>query len=300
MTTQRTVVVHGATGSQGLPIVHALLERGHHVRGLARRADVLVERAPEAEPRAAELTDIAALERAYAGADAVVVQLPVDFRPGAAEAQGDAIAEAVRRSGVARVVFSTGGPSPAEPVGVPYVDARVGLRRALEASQASTLLVGPAAAYAENLAIPGSARRILDGVLGYPLPEAAPVPWLATADLGALVAEAVGTEEEGALVLVGPDALTGPDAAAAVAGALGRDVRWESITPQEYEALLSPILGPLDAAGIAGLYAAGADAPPPPPPAPETVRVGATTLAAWAAAQDWERLAAARPLALPG
>lgn len=292
MTNPLTVVVHGATGSQGLPIVQALLERGHSVRGLARHAELLQERSPGAEPVVADLSDRDALRRAYDGADAVVAQMPIAFGPGIAEAHAEAIAAAVAGSGVGRVVFSTGGPYPPEPIGVPYVDARVRLGAALRATSARAVAVGPAAGYAENLALPASARRVLEGWLGYPLPEAAPVPWLATADLGALVADLVATDEEGSLVLVGPEALTGDGAAAAVGSAVGREVRWETISPVAYEEQLRPVIGPEDAAGIAGMYAAGADAPPPPPPAPETVRVGATTLAAWAAAQDWERLAA--------
>jgi uncharacterized protein YbjT (DUF2867 family) len=292
MTSPLTVVVHGATGSQGLPVVRALLERGHRVRGLARHAEHLAALAPDAEPVAVDLADPGALADAYAGADAVVAQLPLVFDPERAAAQAQAVGAAVAQAGVARVVLNTGGPNPPEPVGVPYLDARTHLRQALEAGPARTLTLGPAAAYAENLALPGSARRVLEGMLAYPLPEFVPVPWLATADLAAYAADAVRSGEEGSLVLVGPEALTGTSAAAAIGGAVGRELAWATIEPAEYEELLRGAIGPEAAAGIAGFYAAAADAPPPPAPDPASVGAGSTTLAAWAAGQDWEALAA--------
>lgn len=292
MSSSLNVVVHGATGSQGLPVVRALLERGHRVRGLARDPERLRLLLPDVEPVQADLDDPASIRAAYAGADAVVAQLPLVFDPRRAGAQATTIADAVADAGVARVVLNAGGPVPPVPVGVPYLDARVGMREALSDGPAVTVTLGPGLTYAENLALPASARLVLDGVLAYPLPEAVPVPWLATADLAAHLADAVATREEGSFTVIGPQALTGDAAAAAVGAALGRALRWQTITPDVYADHLRPEIGDEAAEGIAGFYAAAAEAPAPPEPEPGTVRVGVTTLETWAGQQDWEAQAA--------
>jgi uncharacterized protein YbjT (DUF2867 family) len=60
----KTIAVHGATGSQGAPVAALLSAAGHRVRPLSRATG-------------ADLLELASLEAAYAGADAVVLQLPL-------------------------------------------------------------------------------------------------------------------------------------------------------------------------------------------------------------------------------
>lgn len=74
--TPTVVAVHGATGTQGAPIVRRLLGDGHHVRAIARSPDGLPA---ECEPFPADPLTIDQLTRAYVRADAVVVQLPLTF-----------------------------------------------------------------------------------------------------------------------------------------------------------------------------------------------------------------------------
>src|SRR4051812_13422701 len=100
MTSSLTVAVHGATGIQGAPVVRRLRADGHRVRGLSRSGEYAVD-----------LADARSLECAYAGVDAVVLQLPLVFDETALR-QADAAAAAVVRSGVPRVVFNTSGPRP--------------------------------------------------------------------------------------------------------------------------------------------------------------------------------------------
>ncbi len=64
--TPKTIAVHGATGSQGAPVAALLDSQGHAVRPVSRSAG-------------AELLDRGSLEAAYAGADVVVLQLPLIY-----------------------------------------------------------------------------------------------------------------------------------------------------------------------------------------------------------------------------
>lgn len=286
-----TVVVHGATGTQGAPVARRLAAAGHRVRGLARRPDALP---PGVEPAAADLLDPAALAAAYRGADAVVVHLPLEFAPERAVPQAEAVLEALRHAGVGRVVVNTGGPTPPEPVGVPYLDARATLSAGVHALGVPATVLAPAGGYLENLSAPWSAPLVAAGDLAYPLPEPVPVPWVTLEDLAAVVGDLLADDAPPPVRLVaGPEALTGDALAAEVGAGIGREGRFRTIGPAEYEAMLRPHLGAQTAAGIAGFYASALEGPPPPPPDPALVVRGATRVRDWAAAQRWEGRAAA-------
>ena len=67
-----TILVLGANGNVGAPLVRSLLDAGHSVRAAGRSGQ-----APEgAEPVAFDYTDPAAIDRAFDGADAAYVLLP--------------------------------------------------------------------------------------------------------------------------------------------------------------------------------------------------------------------------------
>lgn len=283
-----TIVVHGATGTQGAPVVHALLRAGHTVRAAVRHPSA-ADLPDGVHGVAADLLDTDSLVAAYADADAVVVQLPLVFDPELAVPQAHAVLSALAKAGVARAVFNTGGPIVPAPVGVPYLDARAVLGSGLSDVVGTATVVGPAGGYMENLVAPWSAPLVAGGELAYPLPEFVPMPWVALDDLAAVVAELVVADAPPAVqVVAGPEALTGDGAAAALSEALGREVRWRTVSHLHYETMLAPHLGAEAAAGIAGFYA-----PPPPGAAPmpaadpSHVRVGPTSLDTWASRQVW-------------
>ena len=158
-----TIAVHGATGSQGAPVAALLTAAGHDVRPVSRASG-------------ADLLDRASLEAAYAGADAVVLQLPLVY-DARALTMGHNAARAAEAAGVRHLVVNTGGPFGHEPIGVPYVDAR---HRAASADVPLVTLLQPTT-YLENLSAPWSTVR--DGVVAYPRPAEAVVQWVATEDV---------------------------------------------------------------------------------------------------------------------
>jgi uncharacterized protein YbjT (DUF2867 family) len=281
-----TVVVHGAAGTQGAAVVRRLLAAGHRVRAVARSATAR-EAHPRVTPVVADLLDIDALVGAYTAADAVIVQLPLVFAADRAAPQARAVLDALRKAAVPRAVFNTGGPLGTEPVGVPFVDARVLLASELANAVPRASVVAPASTYMENLAAPWSWPLVRDGQLAYPLPAGLPNPWLALDDLGEAVADLLSAPVPPPLqVVAGPQALTGDEAAAELALALRRPVRWRTVEPAEYERMLAPHLGPEAAAGVAAAYRPPPPgAAPAPPPDPAVVRTGTTTLREWAARQ---------------
>ncbi|GAA3443855.1 SDR family oxidoreductase [Planomonospora venezuelensis] len=271
--TSKTVAVHGATGVQGSHIARRLRAAGYEVRPL--------------DTRSADLTDPHSLVRAYGSAGAVVVHLPLVFAP-VAVAYAETLLTALAKAGIARAVFNPGMALPPEPVGVPYVDARIMLARRLPDAVGKASVIGPAGTYLENLLMPWSVRRVREeGEVAYPLPAGAPMPWVTLDDVGDAVAAALGEDHPAAVsVLAGPP-ITGERVAAAVGAAAGRQTRWNEVTPEEYRRLLEPVLGGDAAAGVAEVYRQAAAAPPPPPPPAGILRPAPTTVERWAARQDW-------------
>lgn len=97
-----TVLVVGATGSIGGPVVEEALRKGHAVRALARDAQKARRLTPGAEVVVGDLTRPETLAAAVEGVDAIV------FTHGA-EGEGEAGSEAIDYGGVRNVLAAVGG-----------------------------------------------------------------------------------------------------------------------------------------------------------------------------------------------
>ena len=104
------ITVMGATGRTGRRITEQLLKRGARIRALGRSDEKLAPlKALGGDVMAGDAIDSDYLARAFRGADAIYTLLPYEVhRPdyyAAQDRQGEAIAAAIRASGVRRVVF---------------------------------------------------------------------------------------------------------------------------------------------------------------------------------------------------
>jgi nucleoside-diphosphate-sugar epimerase len=268
-----TIAVHGATGAQGAPVAAALDAAGHHVRPITRASG-------------ADLLHRSSLELAYAGADAVVLQLPLIYDERALT-MGENAARAAEAAGVAHLVINAGAPLPPEPVGVPFLDAR----HAAAAADVARVTVLQPTTYMDNLSAPWSAGRIVsDGVVAYAVPGDAPMAFVAMADVAGAIERAIAGCVAGWFALPGP-ATSGHEVAAALGAALGRTMRWEAVTPEAYGEVLRPHLGQHAADGTAAVYRMLAEAPPAPLPDPAAARDALgwdpRGVAAWAKQVAW-------------
>lgn len=265
----KTIAVHGATGSQGGPVAALLTAAGHDVRSLSRATG-------------ADLLDRASLEAAYAGVDAVVLQLPLVYDERAL-AMADNTRRAAEAQQVPHLVVNAGGPLPPGPIGVPFVDAR---HLAAGAELARVTVFKPTT-YLENLSAPWSAERIVrDGVIEYPRPAEAVVQWVATEDVAAAIGRAIADGIGGAFDLPGP-ALAGDELAATLSGALGRSIRFAQIAPSDFAERLRPHLGEHAAEGTAAVYEQLAAFPPPLSPASTFPGWEPRDVATWARGAAW-------------
>ncbi len=262
MPTPKTIAVHGATGRQGAPVAAQLVRSGNAVRPLSRAIG-------------ADLTDRASLVAAYAGADAVVLHLPLVYDERAL-AMAENAARAAEAAGVDHLVINAGCVLPPVPIGVPFLDAR----HIAAAADVPRVTVLQPRIYMDNLSTPWSASRIVgDGVVAYPLPLEAPVPWVAMADVAAAIDTAIASEVDGWFALPGIPT-TGLEIAYALDEATGRPVMWSAITPTAFADMLRPHLGDHAADGHGrGLRDARrrpAVTGPRPDPGARRARLGAT------------------------
>lgn len=252
------VLVYGATGSQSKPIVHSLLARGHRpvvvTRNASKAADLATAGSTVVE---ANMADKARLVEISQGIDAVALMIPF-FLPNptlGAELGRNAI-DAAREAGVRLIVYNTSGTTPEQPIGNPSVDHRIALTEHLRAIDMPHIILQPFA-YAENLLGPWTAPFVAQqNQVAYPTPPAMRVGWLASADLGELMAAALERPElAGSSFLVsGIENLNGPELAEQFSLALGREVSYYPLPPKDFGAILDTMFGPGAGAGAASQY----------------------------------------------
>ncbi|MBM2577435.1 NmrA family NAD(P)-binding protein [Jannaschia sp. Os4] len=248
------ILVTGATGMQGRPIVDALLARGFAVRALTRRSDPGLP--PAVEVARGDMDDAASLHAAFAGIDRLVLLLPLAFDAALVRGYVANVIEAARAAEIDLIAFDTSAPVPDAPVGVAAVDVKVEASALLAASGLPVVTVRPTI-YAGNLAAPWTAPGIVQSrTIAYPLAADVPCAWITWEDAAACVAAAVANP---ALVgrtfdIGGPEALDGVALAAAFTQARGVEHVYAAVPLDAFEAGLNGALGAPVGTEIAALY----------------------------------------------
>lgn len=184
--------IAGATGNTGNVIAAKLLAAGEKVRAIGRDASRLAPLAQQgAEPFIADVTDAAALTKAFAGARAVYVMIPPNAAtpdaPAYQERVSDAAAAAISKTGVEYAVLlsSVGGDKP----------DRTGPVVGLHNFEQKLSAIGPlnafflrAGYFMQNLLPQANVIRQFGSVAG-PLRGDLRVPMIAAADIGNFAAE---------------------------------------------------------------------------------------------------------------
>ena len=257
------ILTYGAGGAQGAPVAHGLLDAGYRVRALV--TDTEKRRAladAGAEVVAGDLADLDSVRRATEGVDKVFLMLPFSGGGNPLDYAQNAI-HAAREAGVKLLALNTSGQTPPELTGLPMLDYRIHLEQMLRGSGVPNIILRPTA-YMENFLGPWVLPRLgAENVLAYPVEAQRPTSWIAAQDLGRFAVAALGRPDLAgqAFDLGGPQALKGADIAQAFSDALGREIRYEAITPEQFGAIMGRVMGPEAQAGIVAAYRAGEAAP---------------------------------------
>lgn len=264
MADRKIIAVVGATGAQGGGLVRAILADpggGFAVRALTRDAGsdkAKALRALGAEVVAADVDDGASLERAFQGAHGAycVTFFWEHFSPAKELAQAQAMAKAARRAGVAHAVWSTledtrhwvplgdeRMPTLMDKYKVPHFDAKGEANQWFAAAGVPTTYL-LTSFYWDNLIHFGMGPKPgPDGRLVFTLPMGdKKLPGIAAEDIGKCAYGIFrrGRDQIGRTVGIAGEHLTGGQMAAVLGEALGREVQYVAITPEQYRALGFP------------------------------------------------------------
>ena len=218
-----TILVTGATGNVGRNVVDQLVERGADVRALVR--DPASANLPAGvNVVQGDLLDVDALRAAFAGVSTLFLLnavVPDEFT------QALLMLGVAREAGVRRVVYLSVIHSDVY-VNVPHFAGKFGVERMIEAMGFEATVLRPAY-FMDN------EHTIKDTITGYgiyPMPIGAKgLAMIDARDIGEIAAIELVRREASAkplpserINLVGPDTLTGADAAAIWSDVLGREI----------------------------------------------------------------------------
>ena len=253
---KKIIAVTGATGSQGGGLVRAILaDKEFAVRAITRKPDS--DKGKElaklgAEVVAANLDDEASLKKAFAGAHGayLVTNFWEHFSPDKEIAQARAMAKAAKEAGVQHVIWSTledtrrwvplsdnRMPTLQGKYKVPHFDGKGEANKIFGEVGVPTTLLNTSFYWDNLIGFGMGPKKGPDGKLAFTLPMAdKKLPGIAAADIGkcALGIFKRGAEYIGKTVGIAGDHLTGAQMAAALSKALGREVVYNAVSPEQY------------------------------------------------------------------
>jgi uncharacterized protein YbjT (DUF2867 family) len=235
-------VILGASGNTGSIITNFLLSKGKTVRVVGRDAGRLQRFVQKgAEALTAKMSDAAALTKAFSGARAAYVMLPPITSREDQEREGDAIARAVKESGLEYAVnlSSYGGQVPK---GTGPVEGLHSTEEKLKAVSGLNLLTVRAAYYMENNLAAIEMIRDL-GIFGHALLPDLKMPMIVTSDVGDYAAQRLldldfsGKQTRD---LLGERDLTMTEVTAAIARGIGKpDLRYVQVPYDQMQQALT-------------------------------------------------------------
>ena len=235
------VTVLGATGKTGGTAAAALLAAGLQVKAVARSPEKLAAlRSKGAQAVPADLTDAAALTGALRGSDAAYLMVPSDYtKPdllGQYTRAGEAIARAVRESGIKRVVFLSSLGADAEAGTGPIVGLHAAEQRLRAIPGLDLLILRPGYFYENNYGTLGLIKH--QGINGGAIDPDVPMVMVAAADIGSAAADALKKSDfSGTVVreLAGPAEVTMKQATRALGTVIGKsDLAYVRFPDQGY------------------------------------------------------------------
>ncbi|WP_328950881.1 NmrA family NAD(P)-binding protein [Streptomyces sp. NBC_00184] len=245
MSSDRLVVVTGATGRQGGATAHRLLAAGRPVRALVR--DTTAPAARSLEAAGAELVrgdfdDRSSLPAALEEAAALFAVPPVAFGPAGSDVEreftrGRALIDAATLVGVEHVVFSGIASTPGRPGGS---EGKRRIEDYLRERIRSVTVLRPVRFMSNFLgSTPIGLDGIAQGVHRHIFPPDEPVQIIAVEDIAEFASLAFDQPDRfaGRTLELAGDAPTPVEAVAAISEATGAAIRYEQITHAEAAAL---------------------------------------------------------------
>ena len=230
MPTSKLVLVTGATGNQGGAVVQALVKQGNQVRALTRNpTSPAAKRLSEqgVEISRGDFTEHDSLVKAMKGVDAVYAMATPTQSVAIETAQGIAITDAAKATGVGHLVYSSVA-SADRGTGVPHFDSKHEVEKHVLSSGVPYTIIAPVF-FMDNLLQPWVTPGLRQGKLAMAMPGTRSLQQIAVADIGAFAAAVIERRDTvfGRRIDIAGDELTGDEAAAILSKVTSRDIRYE-------------------------------------------------------------------------
>ncbi|QOC21434.1 NAD(P)H-binding protein [Wenzhouxiangella sp. AB-CW3] len=254
------LLVFGATGVQGHPVVDVALEQGLEVRASTRDRGEAEEKLPASvDIVEADFTVADDVNEAMEGVDAVYFYLPTMPDRSHARAIIDNVLEGAARQGLQRIVFTTGGCCGDNMPSCGFVDGLRSISDRILSAEVPAVVLRPTL-YLANLVWPHLIREIRDyGKLTYPpLARGRRMNWTATEDQALLAVASLTADVAGeAIDIASPEPVTPPELCRMLASAYGREVHFAPQGIDDFADTLSHLFDSAELGRmVAELYAA--------------------------------------------
>jgi NAD(P)H dehydrogenase (quinone) len=247
-----TILVTGASGYQGAAVIKELTQQGFAVKAMVHNNDSI----ESVEKVQANFEDAASLTKAFEGIDKVYLSFPLIFDEEKLLQFAANIVTSWKASEVKQFVFNTNLPVQNGKVGLIAFDSKLAIENYFDAAGLPYISLRPTL-YLDNL----SASFLLpviqaNSILPYPVPANKKIAWMSHSDLAKFVAAAFNHPE---LIgqkfdIGGKQLLSGEEMAASISAIAGRHIQFIPVSPDDFEAQITPAFGVITAKEIANIY----------------------------------------------
>jgi len=258
------VLVFGATGSQQFPVIDAVKRKGAEMYAATSSEKNFPKlQAAGSIPVLADMADAERLKEISKGIDAISFLIPFSLHnPMNGLLYAKNVMDAAKANGVKNSVWNTSGYLLPAKVGIPGEDLKLDVKEYFEQSGVPYIIIEPPI-YAENLLAPYTTNYVKnEQKVAYPTPEQMPIGWIASKDVGAIVAEALYKPELSgqSFKISGLENLKGNDLAQKFSIVLGKDISYYAMPPKEFGDILKGFMEQEAANSIQQYYQSLADA----------------------------------------
>ena len=241
----KRILVIGATGDQGHPLLFRLIAAGMTPVAALRNPKALAGTEFEhVETIAADLFDSQSMIAAAQGMDGIAVHLPFVFDREIASQMGQNIAAAGKANGVGKIVFHTSCHVEDHDIDNPAHDGRRAIEAAIAASGCGHVFL-ESRVFMDNMIRSWNKPSIVTkGIFAYPADPGLRISWICLDDVAAFMVEALERSDlpSGRYKIGGPEALVGDEVAAILGKVAGKPIRFQSLTPDEFASAMSLLI----------------------------------------------------------
>jgi uncharacterized protein YbjT (DUF2867 family) len=239
------VLVYGATGDQGLPLIDELLKNGYKVRAASRNPDDFNAYNPsDVEAVKADLFDIESLRNVSKDIDGIAMNLPFVFDKEIAKTWGENITKAGSDEGIKKIVFNTSCYVAPNDNGLAAHDGRRAIEKAMEESGMEYVVIR-SMVFMDNLTRFWSKPSITNNnIFAYPCSPELKISWVCLEDVAKFMVASLSSSSMKAdkIYVGGPEILLGKDVAEKFSKALDREIIFKSLEPQNFAGAMSKLV----------------------------------------------------------